>query len=232
VTVVLASSVRQRARSLLLAGALAGPIYVALGAGQAFLRAGFDPRIHALSLLANGPFGWVQTLNFVLAGALVGAGALGVRRVLAGSRGGRSIPILLGVYAVGLIGAGLFPADPGAGFPPGTPDPVGMSQVGLLHFVFGAIGFYALVGAMGVVAWRFLKAGRRGWAGASAVTGAVFLTGFLSMASGPPAPATMLAFYGVVAGSWVWLTLVLLDVARSPRPAVMDATEAAAGRPG
>lgn len=204
------------ASRLLLAGALAGPLYVSVGAAQALLRTGFDPRIHALSLLANGPFGWVQTLNFLLAGALVGAGALGVRRKLEGTRGGRAIPILLAIYAMGLVGAGLFPADPGAGFPPGSPEFVEMSQVGLLHFVFGAVGFYALAGAMGVFAWRFFRAGRRGWAGASALTAVVFLAGFLTMASGPPSPAVMLAFYGVVAGSWVWLTLVLLEVARSP----------------
>jgi hypothetical membrane protein len=208
------------ARPLLVAGAVAGPLYLALGAAQALLRPGFDPRLHALSLLANGPFGWVQTANFLLAGLLVAAGALGVRRALTGTRGGSWGPVFLGVYAVGLVGAGVFPADPGAGFPPGTADPVGMSRTGLLHFVFGAIGFYALVGAMVVFAWRYLKAGRKGWAATTAVTAGAFLAGFLSMASGPPAPATMLAFYGVVAWSWAWLTLALLDLTRpAPRSA-------------
>jgi hypothetical membrane protein len=200
------------ARALLLAGAMAGPLYIGLGVAQALLREGFDPRIHALSLLANGPMGWVQTLNFVLAGALVAAGAVGVWRVLAGKRGGRWASILLGLYAVGLLGAGLFPADAGAGFPPGTPSPEAMSQAGLLHFVFGALGFYALAGCIAVFAWRYLKGGRSGWAAATAGTALVFLAGFLSMASGPPAPATMLAFYGVVALSWVWLTWALLDL--------------------
>ncbi len=213
---------RERARHLLLAGALAGPLYLVLGAAQALLRPGFDPRIHALSLLANGPMGWVQTLNFLLAGALVAVGALGVRRVLAGHRGGRAIPILLGAYAVGLVGAGLFPADPGAGFPPGAPDPAGMSQAGLLHFAFGAAGFYALAGAMGVFTWRYLEDGRRGWAAATALTGAAFLAGFLTMASGSPSPSTMLAFYGVVAWSWGWLTLALLDLARRSTPLTPD----------
>ncbi len=203
------------ARGLLLAGAVAGPLYVALGAGQALLREGFDPRIHALSLLANGPMGWVQTLNFLLAGALVAAGALGMRRLLAGSRGGRWGPILLGVYAVGLAGAGIFPADAGAGFPPGTPDPVSMSRTGLLHFVFGALGFYALAGCMGVVAWRYLKVGRKGAAGLTVLASIVFLAGFLSMASGPPSPGTMLAFYGVVFLTWVWLTAVMVELARA-----------------
>jgi hypothetical membrane protein len=196
----------------LLAGALAGPLYVGLGAAQAFLREGFDPRIHALSLLANGPMGWVQTLNFVLAGVLVAAGAVGVRRALAGGRGGAWGPVLLGIYGLGLVGAGVFPADPGAGFPPGTPDPEGMSRVGLLHFVFGALGFYALAGFMAVFAWRYLKEGRGVWSAATAGIALVFLGGFLSMASGPPAPATMLVFYGVVALSWGWLTLALLDL--------------------
>lgn len=203
------------ARPLLLAGALAGPLYLALGAAQALFRSGFDPRLHALSLLANGPMGWVQTLNFLLAGALVAAGAVGARRVLAGRRGGRWIPGLLGSYALGLVGAGMFPADPGAGFPPGTPDSVGMSQTGLMHFVFGAIGFYALAGAMIASAWRYWMAGRLAWAALTFITALAFLVSFLALASGPPAPATMLTFYAAVACSWAWLTVALLDLARS-----------------
>ncbi|HEY7403127.1 MAG TPA: hypothetical protein VIB39_06370 [Candidatus Angelobacter sp.] len=38
---------------LLTLGIWAGPIYVVVGAAQAMLREGFDPRRHALSLLAT-----------------------------------------------------------------------------------------------------------------------------------------------------------------------------------
>jgi len=55
-----------------------------------------------------------------------------------------------------LIGVGVFVADPGLGFPPGASlESTGMSRSGLLHFVFGGLGFYALIGASFVFARRF-----------------------------------------------------------------------------
>lgn len=200
------------ARTLLLAGMLAGPIYVVLGVVQVLAREGFDVRRHALSLLANGAWGWVQTANFLLAGILVLAGALGVRRALRGERAGTWGPVLLGLYGVGLLGAGVFPADPGAGFPPGTPDPEGMSRAGLLHFAFGGIGFYALIAACFVFARRFAGEARRGMTALSIVTGAGFLASFGAIASGSISTATMLAFYAAVAWIWGWHTLVLRDI--------------------
>lgn len=38
---------------LLAAGALAGPLYIGLGALQMIIRPGFDLRVHDLSLLSN-----------------------------------------------------------------------------------------------------------------------------------------------------------------------------------
>lgn len=101
-------------RTLLTCGLAAGPLYIVLGTGQALMRDGFDVRRHALSLLGNGELGWIQAGNFLLSGALVIAGALGVRRLLRGTRGGTWGPVLLAVYGLGLIGAGIFTADPGS----------------------------------------------------------------------------------------------------------------------
>src|SRR5678815_1626659 len=108
-------------RRLLVCGAAAGPLYIALGVLQMLIRPGYDPTRHDLSLMSNGDLGWIQITNFVLSGFLVIAGALGMRRVLAGSRGGTWGPFLVGIYGLGLIGAGIFVADPALGFPPGTP---------------------------------------------------------------------------------------------------------------
>jgi len=74
-------------RKFLLAGALAGPIYLTVGLFQMFLRDGFDPRLHALSLLANGELGWIQIGNFLVAGLLVALGAWGIRGATRGERG-------------------------------------------------------------------------------------------------------------------------------------------------
>src|SRR5215813_11948966 len=75
-------------RALLTCGVIAGPLYIAVGVTQMFIRPGFDIQRHALSLLSNGDLGWIQIANFIVTGLLVIAGALGMRRVLRGSRGG------------------------------------------------------------------------------------------------------------------------------------------------
>ena len=46
-------------RSLLRYGVLVGPFYLALGVIQGLVRDGFDFARHPLSVLANGPGGWV-----------------------------------------------------------------------------------------------------------------------------------------------------------------------------
>jgi len=143
-------------RRLLSAGALAGPVYLGVGLAQALTRPGFDITRHDLSLLSNGDLGWIQVTNFIVSGVLVIAGALGVRRALRAGRAGTWGPLLVGVYGLGLIGAGFFVADPVAGFPPGTPvDTPTFSWHGLLHFASGGIGFLGLIAATLVCARRF-----------------------------------------------------------------------------
>ena len=61
-------------RMLLVCGAAAGPLYIAVGLAQMLTREGFDMRRHALSLLSNGELGWIQIANFLVSGALVVAG--------------------------------------------------------------------------------------------------------------------------------------------------------------
>ena len=45
---------------LLKCGVLAGPVYVIVGLLQILFREGFDLRRHALSLMSNGPLGWIR----------------------------------------------------------------------------------------------------------------------------------------------------------------------------
>jgi hypothetical protein len=191
--------------ALLACGVVAGPLYLGVGFAQAIIREGFDVRRHALSLLSNGELGWIQIANFVLCGLLAVLGALGLRPTIAGSRGGTWGPILLAVYGVGLIGAGVFVADPAPGFPPGTPAGSGeLSRHGLLHFVFGALGFYALIGACFVFARRFGAHGQLGWTTFSATTGIGFAASFFAVASGSTSSATVLAFYAALTLAWGW----------------------------
>src|SRR5262249_5560348 len=94
-------------RGLLTFGILAGPVYVVVGAIEMLARPGYDIRRHALSLLSNGEWGWVNIALFVTSGLLTIAGAIGMRAAMRGSPGGRWGPLLIGVYGLGLVSAGI-----------------------------------------------------------------------------------------------------------------------------
>jgi len=197
-------------RSLLTCGIIAAPIYTVVGLIQIFTREGFDITRHSLSLLSNGDLGWIQISNFLVTGLLTIAGALGIRRALAGGRGRTWGPLLVGVYGLGLICAGLLVADPALGFPPGTPDgpPVELTPHGLGHFVAGGVGFLALIAACFVLARRFAGLGERGWATYSVATGVLFFAGFFGIAAGNQIPGVSLVFAVAVVIGWGWVSAV------------------------
>ena len=209
VTATSASSERSegRTRALLLAGAVAGPLYLVVGLIQAFTRPGFDIRRHDLSLLANGDLGWIQMSNLIVSGLLVTAGAVGIRRCLCSGRGRTWGPLLVGVYGIGLIGAGFFTADPALGFPAGTPaDAHNVSWHGLMHLACGAVGFLALIAGCFVFARRFAAGGERRWAAYSVVTGMVFFLAFAGIAAGSGNGWAILGFWIGVVLAWSWVT--------------------------
>jgi len=45
--------------------------YLMVGLTQARTRDGYDLTRHDQSLLANGPYGWIQSANFILTGLMV-----------------------------------------------------------------------------------------------------------------------------------------------------------------
>jgi hypothetical protein len=210
-------------RSLLGYGVLAGPFYVVVGLAQALTRGGYDLTRHDLSLLASGPLGWIQIADFVLSGLMTVAAAVGMHRslrVLGGGRGSVWGPRLVAGYGVGLVGAGVFVADPMNGFPPGTPDgpPAVVTVGGIGHLVLGGLGFLCLIAACLVFAGRFAAEERTGLAWFSRVTGVLFLVAFAGIASGLSTPAVVLGFWAAVIVSWTWLAVVSLDLYRRTPP--------------
>ena len=208
-----ASNPEATTRSLLYCGVVAGPLYVVVGAIEAFAREGFDPTRHDLSLLAIGEWGWIHVALLVLSGALTIAGAAGMRRALGGSRGGTWGPLMVGLYGFGLIGAGVFVADPMNGFPPGLPaNAYGeVSGHGLLHIVFGGVGFLGLIAACFVFARRLAALEERGWARFSTATGVLYFAAFFGIAAGSRQGGAVLtfvvlAFTAAVVLGWAWVS--------------------------
>lgn len=201
-------------RSLLGYGIVAGPAYVLVGLAQAVTRDGFDITRHSWSLLANGTLGWIQIANFLAAGAMTAAAAIGIRRSLPDGTARTWSPPLICMYGVSLVGAGVFRADPAQGFPAGAPDAPAVSWHGMLHLLIGGIGFLCLIAACLVLATHFAHGGRRSLARFSRITGVVFLAAFAGIASGSHGPTT-LAFLIAVVTVWAWLTTVSLHFFRT-----------------
>jgi hypothetical membrane protein len=203
------TTTKQAAPPLLLAGAVAGPLYVGIGTIEAIVRDGFDIRKHSLSLLANGTGGWIHSTMMVVTGLLTVVGVLALRRAGLTSRwavGG------LVVYGAGVAAAGLMRADPALGFPPGTPDamPETISWHGFGHVIAGMIGFIGLIVACFVLSRWFGRRGATGWSRFSLVTGIVYLLGLVGLGAGSGTTAVNLGFTVAVILGWTWITMLML----------------------
>lgn len=193
-------------RRLLASGAIAGPLFVIAVLAQAAARPGFSLIRDAASLLDDGPWGWVQSANFIVTGLLLIAAAAGLRRVLREGRGSRWAPRLLLITGAGLIGGGIFHPDPSGGFPPGTPP--GASAVsswhGVLHQLCGSAAFLALIVFCLILARRYRSLGQPRMAVGSLLAGVACLAG---VASGGMPHGTLTLFIGVsIALLWAAFT--------------------------
>ncbi|MET9150971.1 DUF998 domain-containing protein [Streptomyces griseoflavus] len=205
-----AAPARPAALRALAGGMVAGPLFMAAGLAQGFGREGFDFTQNAISQLALGEAGWIQTVNFVLTGTLLIVGAAGLRRALGGDPGSAWGPVLLGVFGASFWAAAVFPADAGAGFPAGAPDTTELSAHGTAHMAAGMVGYLALCGALLVVARSLAARGHRGWAIASRFVPVAILAGFATSA------VTVLAFTAGAGLGLLWLAAVTARLATGP----------------
>lgn len=151
-----------RARRLVKAGMVAGPLLVVTWVAQAVTRDGYDVTRHPMSLLALGEGGVVQTANFIVAGFLVIALGRGLGLLFTTGTGRKWLPRLVQLTGIGLIAAGVFPVDPGAGFPRGAPE--GMPEyttIGILHEIGFAIVMIAWTATLFILMRRFHKERRK-----------------------------------------------------------------------
>lgn len=214
-------------RLLLACGVLAGPLFVATAGIQTLTRDGFDLGHQPISLLSLGDLGWIQISNFVVAGVLSVAFAVGARRVLRADRG-RWRPRLLALFGVGLVAGGIFVPDPALGFPPGTPDriPDTMSWHGTLHAVAPPLSFAALILACALFARRFAAGQERGWAWYCSVTSA----GALVLAAWPDPDGVSVRLAVAIGLGFGWMTALAIHLDKDLRS--RNAQHRSSGTPG
>lgn len=160
-------------KALLTCGAVLAPLFYVIVLLQMATRDGFDITRHAISSLSLGDMGWIQIANFIVTGVLAVLLAIGLRRVLRGGKAGTWAPLLIGVYGLGIMLAGVFPPDAALGFPPGAPE--GMAETVSTSAALHSLGFFtafsSLTATCFVVARRFFGDKERNWGMYSIVSG-------------------------------------------------------------
>lgn len=129
--------------------------------------------------------------------------------------------MLVGVWALGLLGAGIFVTDPVSGYPPGTSDRLsGHSWHGALHDLFSLAAFVALSAACFVLGRRFAARGEHGWAIYSVLSGLAFAVAFVLSSAGFGQAESLVDLAGLfqriaVIVGFGWLTLLAVHLLRA-----------------
>lgn len=169
-------------------GVVAGPLFVAGFTALGARAPEYDWRRDVVSSLAHGPLGYLQRLNFLGAGASYVLAASGLVRCPRRVIGSRTLPTLVAVAGLGLIGAGLFVADPVSGFPAESRNhdsgdsarlTADRSRSDRLHNICALTVFVDVPLAGLLEAASFARDGERRWASFSAASSIVMSGSFV-----------------------------------------------------
>jgi hypothetical protein len=150
-----------------------------------------------------------MTAAFVASGACTLLCAIGLSHVLKHGRGRLALPLLIGVYGLGLIIAGIFPAPACCGFPAGTPQdqlPV-MTPSAIAHSIGFMVAFTALIAACFVAARRL-----SGGASLLSLLAGIFMP-LLIVLGMTNVIAPGIAFFLAAIIGWAWLAGLVMHIA-------------------
>ncbi|MEE2059742.1 DUF998 domain-containing protein [Rhodococcus artemisiae] len=186
-------------------GSIALVVFVVVFLVDGWTRPGYHPVRQPVSALALGRRGWIQTTNFIVCGAAVTVGAVGV----AATFGSGLLGVAIGVFGVSLMISGLFPMDAMRGYPPGTPDrtPTEYTRRHKIHDHAGAVVFTSLPAAAIVAV---LTVPGAGWSWFSGLTAVALTIGFVvfGQAWEDDSRFAGLVQRMVITAGWVWLALL------------------------
>ncbi len=219
-------------RLLITCGAIGPLLFIIVLLIEGATRPGYSAWHNYGSSLSLGDQGWMQITNFIVCGLFMLCFAIGLWQVFRTGRGSVWGPILLGVFGVSLMVAGIFVTDPGLGYPPGTHTSGPQTLHGTIHGVNAIIAFGSLAIACFVLARRFAgDPNWKGWTLYSLVTGILVVASFIAatvvsaLDEGgvlPGSPTGLLQRIGIIAG-WSWIALLAIRLLRQMRSPVSKA---------
>jgi hypothetical membrane protein len=213
---------------LIACGAIGPLLFIIVFLIEGATRPGYNAWHNYVSSLSLSDQGWMQIANFLICGLLTLCFAVGLRQALGPGKGSVWGPMMLGVFGLALIVAGLFVTDPSLGYPVGTHSSGPQTLHGIVHGVAGLIAFSSVAIASFVMARRFAgDPNWKGWALYSLVTGVLVVVFFIAATTASAldengvlsgSPTGLLQRLAIIAG-WGWIALLamrLLSKMRSP----------------
>lgn len=206
-------------RFLIAGGAIGSLLFIIVFLIEGATRPGYSAWHNYVSSLSLSDQGWMQIANFLMCGLLTLGFAIGLRQVFRTGRSSVWGPILLGVFSLALIVAGLFATDPSLGYPVGTHSSGPQTLHGIIHGIAGLITFSSLAIAGFVMARRFAgDPNWKGWALYSTITGTLVAVFFIASTvvsaldeNGvlPGSPTGLLQRIAIIVG-WSWIALLAM----------------------
>ena len=195
-------------------GVLIGPFFSIVFLVEGMLRPGYQPLRQPVSALAIGSRGWIQRANFFITGFLALAYVPGLHAALATYGNPWWPPVLVAVFGLGLIAAGIFVTDiTGLVWPSRAQ----RTRSGILHDQASGPVFAALIAASFIFANLFAGRGDYGWAVYSTISGVAVVVFFALAGLGFAFKLNLNRVGGlmqrlsIIAG-WMWLSLVAVHL--------------------
>ena len=198
-----------KTKALLACGIIAGPLFIFIFLIEGATRINYSALRHPISSLSIGESGWIQVANFISTGVLLFVFAFGLRSKL------------IGIVAIGLMGAGIFSTDPVYGYPEDQPLILAQFTLhGHLHDLFSIFVFTCLPAACFVYRKKFISEEKFGWATYSAITGTSMILTFLFAGMGFKQIPLLVDYAGVfqrlcIIIGGTWMTLIALHFRRT-----------------
>ena len=217
---------------LIVSGAIGPLLFIVVFLIEDATRSGYSPWHNFVSELSLSNQGWVQIANFLICGVLVLCFAFGLRQIFRSGKGSIWGPLLLGIFGLSLIIAGIFVTDPSLGYyPPGTSSST-QTLHGTIHGINAPLAFGSLTIAIFVLARRFASdPAWRGWALYSLITGIILVASFIASLTVavldekgilPNAPVGLFERIAIILG-WGWIALLAIRLLHQIRSSVLSA---------
>jgi len=221
---------------LLLVGGVVGPVlFIVVFLIEGATRPGYSAWRNYVSSLSLSGQGWEQIANFIVCGLLVFGFSFALRRALGPGKGATAGSVLLALFGLGLVVAGVFVTDPNLGYPPGARMGGPQTWHGTIHGLAGIFDFTMPALAAFVLARRFAgDLAWKGWTAYSIAVGVLMPVLFVVFTASsvldetgawPNAPTGLLQRIAIVIG-WSWIALMALRILRSA-PNLVPASAAA-----